>query len=220
MRIDDVSPTDNTALSLGAADQSVSGKTLCVALSSDGTRAYVGGHSGVWRSDDGGETWWHPEWPEPPAGSFDVPGALPSLNVYDVAISPSSNDVVFAGTGNDAHRPEPSGIYRSNDSAQSWTLRHQFIDPSSGNVFPVGQLAIADDDPRLMFAAGGVALARSIDGGTTWTEVLQIASGASSRIWHVVIAPAKVGGRRIYACGTMIWESVDAAITGRCFPCR
>ena len=179
MRIDDVSPTDKTALSFGAADQSVSGKTLCVALSSDGTRAYVGGHSGVWRSDDGGETWWHPEWPEPPAGSFDVPGALPSLNVYDVAISPSSNDVVFAGTGNDAHRPDPSGIYRSNDGAQSWTLRHQFIDPSSGNVFPVGQLAIADDDPRLMFAAGGVALARSIDGGTTWTEVLQIASGAS-----------------------------------------
>ncbi len=154
MRIDDVSPVDNTTLSLGA-DQSVSGKTLCVALSPDGTRAYVGGHSGVWRSDDGGETWWHPEWPEPPAGSFDVPGALPSLNVYDVAIAPSNNNLVFAGTGNDAHRPDPSGIYRSNDGAQSWTLRHQFIDPYSGDVFPVGQIAIAEDDAQLMFAAGG-----------------------------------------------------------------
>ena len=82
----DVGPTDNTTLSFATADQSVSGKTLCVALSSDGTRAYVGGHSGVWRSDDGGNTWWHPEWPEPPAGSFDVTGALRSLNVYDVAI--------------------------------------------------------------------------------------------------------------------------------------
>jgi photosystem II stability/assembly factor-like uncharacterized protein len=209
MRIDDVSPDDQKKLSLGAVDQSVSGKALCVALSSDGTRAYIGGHSGVWRSDDGGETWWHPEWPEPPAGSFDVPGALPSLNVYDVGISPSNNDLVFAGTGNDAHRPDPSGIYRSNDGAQSWTLRHQFIDPSSGDVFPVGQLAIAGDDSQLMFAAGGVALARSVDGGTTWTEVLQIPFGASSRIWHVVIAPSQAGGRRIYACGTMIWESLN-----------
>jgi hypothetical protein len=96
MRIDDVSPADYTNLGLGLADQSVSGKTLCVALSSDGTRAYVGCHSSIWRSDDGGNTWWHPEWPEPPALSFDVPGALPSLNVYDVAISPPNNDVVFA----------------------------------------------------------------------------------------------------------------------------
>ena len=124
--------------------------------------------------------------------------------------SPSSNDVVFAGTGNDAHRPDPSGIYRSNDGGQSWTLRHQFIDPSSGNVFPVGQLAIADDDPRLMFAAGGVALARSLDGGTTLDRGVADCVGASSRIWHVVIAPAQVEGRRdAMRAATMIWESVD-----------
>jgi hypothetical protein len=210
MRIDDVSPSDPKALSFPATDQSVSGKALCVALSSNGTRAYLGGHSGIWRSDDGGETWWHPELPEPPAGLFDdVPGALPSLNVFDVAISPSNNDLVFAGTGNDAHRPDPSGIYRSNDGAQSWTLRHQFIDPSSGDVFPVGQLAIADDDSQLMFAAGGVALARSLDGGTNWTELLQIPFASSDRIWHVVIAPAEAGGRRVYAGGTRIWESLD-----------
>ena len=209
MRIDDVGPnSDNATLSFGATDQSVSGKALCVALSADGARAYIGGHSGVWRSDDGGDTWWHPEWPEP-AGSFDVPGSLTSINVYDIAIAPQSNDVVFAGTGNDARRPDPSGIYRSMDGAQSWTLLHQFVDPSGGAVFPVGRIAIAPDDAQIMFAAGGVALARSVDGGATWNEVLQVPFGSSARIWHVVIAPAAAGGRRIYACGTSIWESLD-----------
>jgi hypothetical protein len=210
MRIDDVGPNaDNATLSFATTDQSVSGKVLSVALSADGARAYLGGHSGVWRSDDGGNTWWHPEWPEPAAGSFDVTGALPSLNVYDVAISPTSNDVVFAGTGNDAHLPDPSGIYRSNDGGQSWTLQHQFVDPFSGDVYPVGQIAIAADDPQIMFAAGGVALARSQDGGTSWLDVLQVPLGSSQRAWHVVIGPASLAGRRVYACGNMIWESLD-----------
>src|SRR5258708_28367568 len=210
MRIDDVGPNaDNATLSFATTDQSVSGKVLSVALSADGARAYLGGHSGVWRSDDGGNTWWHPEWPEPAAGSFDVTGALPSLNVYDVAISPTSHDVVFARTANDAHLPDPSGIYRSNDGGQSWTLQHQFVDPFSGDVYPVGQIAIAADDPQIMFAAGGVALARSQDGGTSWLDVLQVPLGSSQRAWHVVIGPASLAGRRVYAAGNMIWESLD-----------
>ena len=93
MRVDDISPRDeNTTLRLGRDYQSVAGKALCCTLSADKTRAYLGGHPGVWRSDDGGATWWHPEWPQPPGGSILVPGALQVTNVYDLLISPTSKD--------------------------------------------------------------------------------------------------------------------------------
>ncbi len=210
MRIDDIGPNaENSTLGLGNG-QSYSGKALCVALSADGTRAYLGGHSGVWRSDDGGANWSHPEWPEPPQGVFTVPGALQSLNVYDIAISPISNDIVFAATGNDAQRPDPSGIYLSLDGALNWALKHQFVNPSDAAVFPVGHLVIAADNPQLMFAAGGVALARSTDGGNTWNEVLKVPFSSPLRIWHVVVGPlSATGRRRVFACANNIWESKD-----------
>jgi hypothetical protein len=75
LHIEDVSPRDdNTELHFNRDYQSVAGKALCCALSTDGARAYLGGHSGVWRSDDGGETWWHLEWPQPPPESPPSPG--------------------------------------------------------------------------------------------------------------------------------------------------
>src|SRR5262245_65134148 len=127
MRVDDISPTDDTfAPSLGRDSQSVSGKGLCVAISEDGTRAYLGGHSGVWRSDDGGETWWHPEWPPAVVGGPTPVGALVPTNVYDLAISRRDREVVFAATGRDGRAPSRAGIYRSSDGAGSWELVHQF----------------------------------------------------------------------------------------------
>jgi hypothetical protein len=86
MRIADVSPAANNFLgSLSRVEQSISGKGLCVAIAADGQRAYLGGHSGVWRSDDGGDTWWHPEWRPTGLGGPTQPGALPLTNVYDLA---------------------------------------------------------------------------------------------------------------------------------------
>jgi hypothetical protein len=124
MRIEDISPREETMIrSLGRDLQSISGKGLCVALSADGTRAYLGGHSGVWRSDDGGETWWHPEWrPANPGGST-LPGALIVPNVYDLLIDPANNNIVLAATGRDARKPAQNGIYRSTDQARGLNAR-------------------------------------------------------------------------------------------------
>lgn len=88
MKIDDVSPTfgiyTNTLPSnIRKTHQSVSGKALCVAISKDGKKVYLGGHSGVWISDDGGETLYHSEQPQPTSSFSPVPGAMLSPNVYD-----------------------------------------------------------------------------------------------------------------------------------------
>lgn len=238
MRIDDISPATTAHLAPG---QWISGKALCVAISADGVRGYLGGHSGVWRSDDGGVTWWHPEWPQPAPGATDVPGALVVPNVHDVLIAPNNNDIVLAATGYDARSPEQNGIYRSLDGAQSWSLVHQFTGPWQGlqRAFMASQFAVAPDDPNLIFAAGGFALAVSGDGGATWTDRKPQAT-AGELIWHVAVGPLvppvaqparprvkrRVAGgvftsrRRVYAVGSApsgsaVWYSEDGGDTWR-----
>src|SRR5882672_2364219 len=77
LRIDDVSPrVTSSTLTLPDNFQSVSGKGQTIAISADGQRVYLGGHSGVWRSDDGGANWLHPEHPQPPGSVVQVAGAL------------------------------------------------------------------------------------------------------------------------------------------------
>ncbi len=216
MRIEDVSPRDDgtTTFRLSRDYQSVSGKALCCALSADGTRAYLGGHSGVWRSGDGGATWWHPERPQPPAGSTAVPGALLVPTIHDLLISPASNDIVLAAAARDVRAPSQAGIYRSMDGAVTWTRVYQFT-RQNGGVTMIGRpsvLAVAPDDPQLMFAAGGIGLARSTNGGLTWADrspPLQ----PGEQVWHVVVGRRQGTRRRVYAVGSRIWYSRNSGGT-------
>src|SRR4051794_23894166 len=152
MAIVDVSPIRSaTEITIDRFHQSVSGKALCVAMSASGRRFYLGGHSGVWRSDDGGRQWVHPERPQPPPRTSDVRGALYPPAVYDLLVSPASSDVVLAATGRDSRRPPTDGIYRSRDAASSWERVHSFR-RLDGSVGTVTCLTVAPDDPDLMLA--------------------------------------------------------------------
>jgi photosystem II stability/assembly factor-like uncharacterized protein len=218
MRIDDVSPTDaNFAPTFDRASQSVSGKALCIAISDDGQRVYLGGHSGVWRSDDGGDTWWHPEWLPVNRGGPTPPGALIPTNVYDLVIDPTNNDHVFAGTGRDGRDPSQAGIYRSSDGAQSWTRVHQFVGTSAGVAFVgvAGCLASVPDDPRTLYAAGESAVAWTTDGGVFWNERVP---QPGKFVFHVVAGPPWSRGRRMYAAGQGVWYSLDGGLTWQVDP--
>jgi photosystem II stability/assembly factor-like uncharacterized protein len=193
-------------------DQSVSGKALSVAMSMDGKRLYLGGHSAVWRSDDGGRTWTHPERPQPPPGTTVVPGALLPPAVYDLLIAPVDPDAVLAATGRDGRRPATNGIYRSSDAARNWRLVHQFAG-SSGRFGTVGSIAVAPDDRELMFAGGQFAVGVSTDAGLTWTE-RQPQTSADQAVYYVVgSALQSDGARHLYAAGSRIWHSSDGGLT-------
>jgi photosystem II stability/assembly factor-like uncharacterized protein len=207
VRIEQVGPNDaNASLSIAETDQWVSGKALSVALSADGQRAYLGGHSGVWRSDDGGATWTHSERPQPALGQ-PVSGALTSPNVYDLAISPANNDIVFAATGDDARSPDRSGVYRSTDGAQTWTLVAPA--PKTGNLFLVSQFAQAPDNAQLIYAAAGSFILFSSTGGDQWMQITPSPFNAGDRVWHVATGRIAGAERWVYAVGTRVWFSRD-----------
>jgi len=215
MQIDDVSPTrDGTTITLSGLIQSISGKALCIACAADGARVYLGGHSGVWRSDDGGAHWIHLTRNQPAPGQTAVPGALLVPNVYDLLVSPANSNLVFAATGRDPRRPAKNGIYRSADSGNTWTLVHQFVSILGGNsvVRNVGRLAVAPDNAQLVYAAGESAIAISTNGGLTWTESIPQTS-AADLVRHVVVGPADGRVRHVYGVGSRVWHSTDGGQT-------
>src|SRR5262245_50781738 len=208
--VEDISPkVDNFPISANL-QQSSAGRMLSLAVSSDGERLYVGGFSGVWRSDDGGTTWRPLTRPQPAPGADAVAGALFGATVYDLVVSPVNKDLVLAATFRDGRDVSKIGVYRSANAGDSWSLAHQFTCGGTGGK-PVGQIVFAPDNPDLLYAAGGCAVAISRNGGVTW-ENKTLPGGGS--VWHVAVAPQQGSIRRVYATGdNRFWYSEDGGET-------
>ncbi|MEO9171388.1 MAG: glycoside hydrolase, partial [Candidatus Baltobacteraceae bacterium] len=69
-------------------------------------------NGGIWRTDDAGRTW-RPIFDDQSTGS-----------VGSLAVAPSDDNVVYAGSGEGLQRPDLSignGIYKSVDAGATWT---------------------------------------------------------------------------------------------------
>ena len=121
---------------------------------------------GVWKTDDDGRTW---------VPIFD---AQPTQSIGAIAVAPSDPKIIYVASGEGLHRPDLSvgnGIYRSNDGGESWT--HLALDDSQ----QIPSIAVDPRDANRVYAAvlghpyGPSAqrgLYRSLDGGATWSKVL------------------------------------------------
>ncbi len=135
----------------------------------DSTTFYFGGvNGGIWKTTDAGVVW-TPIFDNQPVGSI---GAL--------ALAPSDQKVIYAGTGESDIREDLSsgnGVYKSSDAGATWKhiglddtrqISRILIDPQNADVVYVGALghAYAPNDQRGVF--------KSIDGGSHWTRVLNL----------------------------------------------
>jgi len=144
---------------------------------------------GVYRSDDGGNTW------------DKVLFVSDSTGAIDIVIDPENPSRLIAAMWERVRRPytdhlygPSSGLYKSLDGGDTWNL----IDPSSGlpnpeteNVGRIG-LALCTTQPNIVYAiyndgSNYIGLFKSTDFGSTWTNAdpnNEISQGTGSFSWY------------------------------------
>ncbi len=151
------------------------------ALAADlsGQTLWLGAHTGLFRSEDGGRTW--------------VPVALPvrhhAPDVMAIAIHPQDPALLYVGT-------HQGGVLRSADGGKSWTAMNGGL-----GGLDVHGLAIDPHTPEKLHAVvreKGAGIYRTTEGGQKWTRVDDGPAGETKVLASVNI-PTGMGGIFLYA---------------------
>lgn len=144
------------------------GRSIAVAGVADDSNTYYFGAAagGVWRTNNGGNTW---------ESLFD---SQPVSSIGSIAVAESDPNIIYVGTGETCIRGDISfgdGVYKSTDAGRHWTnvglkdsqyVSKIVIDPRNPDVVVVAALGHAwgPNAERGVF--------RTSDGGKNWQKVL------------------------------------------------
>ncbi len=199
------------------------GRTKAVAGVTDQlNRFYIAAvNGGIWRTDNAGRTW-KPVFDSQETGSI---GAL--------AVAPSNDDIIYAGSGEGLQRPDLSvgnGVYKSTDGGSTWT----HLGLRDGQQIPA--IAVDSKDPNRLFVAvlghpygpnTERGIFRSTDGGASFTRILYRDENTGAydvkidphdpqtiyaTLWAARQAPWEIGGSFEIA-GSGIYKSKDGGTT-------
>ncbi|MGH7501873.1 MAG: VPS10 domain-containing protein [Longimicrobiales bacterium] len=144
---------------------------------------FVGGGpgSGLWRSDDGGETWNRLEGGGLPRGTMGriglaVTAAQPDMLYAQIEVAANMEESLseeeqeewerLADADSLAPDPEFSGVWRSDDRGENWDFRSN----ENGRPMYFSQIRVSDQDPDIVFVVDQ-QVHRSRDGGETFEEL-------------------------------------------------
>jgi len=158
-------------LVLGGA--SFSGRVTAIVVDpTDSNTIYVGAaQGGVWKTNDGGATW------------VPLTDTHCSLAMGSIAIDPVDPNIIYAGTGEQNFSIDSyygCGVLRSTDRGTTWTqLGASVFDintTSTGGAkiskVVVDPLTAGSTTSTTVHVASSLGVYRSLDSGTTWTQVL------------------------------------------------
>jgi photosystem II stability/assembly factor-like uncharacterized protein len=152
------------------AEDRSAGSVLALAVAPGSVAVFAGtAAGGLYRSDDGGESWTL------------VEGPLAGLSVSAVAIDGADRSILCAGTNG-------AGVFRSADGGRTWSESKTGL----GNLF-VEAIVFDPGPPRAVLAATDGGVFRSDDGCRSWKE---LSEGLPERTVTVLAAP---GGGATYA---------------------
>ncbi len=165
---------------------------------------------GVYRSQDGGQTW---------TQSLFVSD---STGIVDMAMHPTNGQIIYAAAWQRVRRPqyrsyggETSGLYRSLDGGDSWTELTSGL-PTGANQKGRISIAIAPSNPDVLYAryadaTGNIqGVYRTSDGGDSWTAMN---SGALNNVgfhwWFRGIIIDPTDENTIYNVDFQVQKSTD-----------
>lgn len=166
----------------------VSGRIAAIAVDpGNPSVVYIGAaQGGVWKSTNGGTSW------------SALTDTQPSLAVGSIAIDPNNTNIIYVGTGEQNFAQDSyygAGILKSIDGGSTWTQLTGtgvgFVPPGSDPTF-IGGVAVEPGNSDVVLAAVGLAgninfgqtgyVARSTDGGSTWTKVLTATGNTAANV--------------------------------------
>lgn len=147
------------------------------------------GQGGLFKTTDGGVTF------------SELSLNWPTTCVGDVVVSPTTDQIVYAGTGDfDWNTPYSAGVMRSTNGGTSWTQ----LGATDFGDQNVSDINLHPDDPTEIYvttgrgANGGGYIWRSTNSGNTWTQALSTFAD-----WYGTSFSTSVGGvRYIWAVGS------------------
>ena len=159
------------------------GRVTAVTGSASNPKLYVIGSAGggVWKSENGGQTW-------DPIFEKETVAAIGA-----VTLDPTNDATIWVGTGETNPRNDVSygnGVYKSTDGGEKWThlgldgtkqISRIIVDPRNHNHVLVGALGDLFNDSE----ERGVYL--TDDGGKTWTKTLYVST--SSGVSDMAVDP-------------------------------
>lgn len=167
---------------IGLTDQSISS----IAVNPGNPNIlYVGTHTGVYKSIDGGDTW------------NAINNGLPSTTYFTIVINPQNTDVLYTGGwGN--------GIFKSIDGGSHWTDISNGTTAFSANYL---DLAIDSNNPDTVYVGlyqgGGVW--KTTNGGASWINI-----PPGSDVYGLTFDPVN---SYIYAGTSTVAKSTDGGAT-------
>ena len=177
--------------------------------------------NGVYRSNDGGESWRHL-------------GLVETRHIGKVEVHPSNPEIVYvAALGNLWAPSEERGVFKSTDGGRSWT-KVLYVDEFTGVI----DMVLDPVNPDVLYAATyqrlrrawgfngggpGSGIHKTTDGGATWTELTNgIPAGdkgriglaiaySNPRVLNAIIEHADPNQQGTYRTedGGMSWERVN-----------
>lgn len=143
---------------------------------------------GIYRSQDGGDTWQK------------VLYLNDSTGCIDIVIHPDNPDTLYAAMWTRIRKPgtricagPSSGVYRSVDGGDNWTLLTNGLPTSNSSTGKIG-LAISESDPNIVYAAYATHeiynyfdnLYKTTNNGNSWVDVDQsgLSNAYSSFGWY------------------------------------
>jgi photosystem II stability/assembly factor-like uncharacterized protein len=165
---------------------------------------------GIFRTQDGGDTWEH------------VLALSEETGAIDVSINPKNPRIIYASMWRGERKPwtmysgsEESGIYRSRDSGDTWTrleggLPTGLVGKSAVAVSPANpdRVWVLIEAPN---GKGGVY--RTDDGGDTWSHVNR-GRNLQQRAWYYTHIYADPQNENVvYALNTGYYKSIDGGRT-------
>jgi photosystem II stability/assembly factor-like uncharacterized protein len=164
------------------------GWVTAVKYSADASRLYARTDvGGVFKSDNGGQTW-----------SF-ISGyalTLSSLYVQGLIIHPSNNNIVYAACGVSYRPNDPGkGVWKTVDGGNTWTQALSTVNYSGNDNIRWGGECLAFDpaNPEIIYTGGRESgIYKSINGGASW-NLIAAPNVVSGNISSITIRPGTSG---------------------------